>query len=1128
MNNVTKIIYCFLFFILLNIPIYATTITTITIDKNYTNNTSSSQIYTVSGTVTDPSGPLVPLKIYSDKQTDPLDFNGYVSDANTFLAYFYLDINSSESSYVSGRPKIIINSFDEVVVYDAENEAMQDTLIVDTLPPNIGHFENPFDMFYSQSITVSFSPATDDETFIDKYIVYVVPFSKLNSYSTNYSKKFVSDNNTTDEMTLNLSSISDGNYYVLLDANDIAGNYGSSQEVIDTNKPIYIDHTQPIINYFNLSENHLVTNGTTYYTNQTTFDISVSVTDSAPGMSCTSFAIMKINTTQIPYTDCNSLLMAFNFPVSNASNGSDFNVSFVDVNDIVDNNLSTTFKIIVDTNAPPNPNIHTLTRTKDENITITWDMPSGEPHFDYYKVYRSQTDFNSISSNQTLVCTQSTVTSCIDASEKLPNTTYWYGVIAYDKAKNYSDLSKINPTTNKYYSKTTIKTGPKIEISIADGNNYTNSATPKLEITCSSNVDRIWLSCNGVTFDAGYSVDDTEFTINSFNFTTLNYGCHGTVNEEKAIYVKARDKDNVSLESVAFDTIIFDNFPPSIPTNLKAISQSNGSIKLTWNDSDDNSSGLDYYKIYYSTTNNVSKSSSFITSSSESYVFTSEVDSNYFFGISAIDKAGNESPLSSIVSGKTKFLGPKFVLDENQFVKINGVLFLKKGTKSFLITSDLGLLNAKVKLKMNNSAFQEVPITLSDSTHILFKYDFNNSADVNLLIEGTSIYNIKNTQYFFFKIDADAPQFDITQTQTNGVFSFNITSSATDINKVEYKINNLIVCTKQPPIFVCDFNSFSYPDGNYNLDVFVYDNVLNLAQKTISFSIDNINEDKVRVDVIISKIAPSINSLASNIVTLNDWLIEFSPSFLTDYNRLYDTLTKANQEYLQGHYLKAQEYYTQTDIMLKDIFNKLPSYSILQTKSIDYVYDSSKIYGLNNYTKDGNVLRDTGALYTNRQLRISREFIIQEVDSVKYYVMSLKVINDSNSNLKLTIIDRLPKDFAESTDLMLFNLPVEILQTDPVFKYVVTAPANGYVVIRYKNSEEITSFDMMTMFDRIEFDEPIVLVGDVSIDKLNINGVLSDNLITKYLVYEIVFLIILFVLIYFLIMQHKKNVKNKM
>ena len=142
--------------------------------------------------------------------------------------------------------------------------------------------------------------------------------------------------------------------------------------------------------------------------------------------------------------------------------------------------------------------------------------------------------------------------------------------------------------------------------------------------------------------------------------------------------------------------------------------------------------------------------------------------------------------------------------------------------------------------------------------------------------------------------------------------------------------------------------------------------------------------------------------------------------------------------------------------------------------------------------------------------------------------MSLKVINDSNSNLKLTIIDRLPKDFAESTDLMLFNLPVEILQTDPVFKYVVTVPAKGYVVIRYKNSEEITSFDMMTMFDRIEFDEPIVLVGDVSIDKLNINGVLSDNLITKYLVYEIVFLIILFVLIYFLIMQHKKKVKNKM
>ena len=226
MNNVTKIIYCFLFFILLNIPIYATTITTITIDKNYTNNTSSSQIYTVSGTVTNPSGPLVSLKIDSDKQSDPLDFNGYVSDANTFLAYFYLDINSSESSYVNGRPKIIVNSSDEVVVYDAENEAMQDTLIVDTLPPDIGLFENPFDMFYSQSITVSFSPATDDETFIDKYIVYVVPFSKLNSYSTNYSKKQVSDNNTTYGMTLNLSSISDGNYYVLLDANDIAGNYG--------------------------------------------------------------------------------------------------------------------------------------------------------------------------------------------------------------------------------------------------------------------------------------------------------------------------------------------------------------------------------------------------------------------------------------------------------------------------------------------------------------------------------------------------------------------------------------------------------------------------------------------------------------------------------------------------------------------------------------------------------------------------------------------------------------------------------------------------------------------------------------------------------------------------------------
>ena len=68
---------------------------------------------------------------------------------------------------------------------------------------------------------------------------------------------------------------------------------------------------------------------------------------------------------------------------------------------------------------------------------------------------------------------------------------------------------------------------------------------------------------------------------------------------EKTVYVEVESEDDPYLISKDSDYIRYDSTSPTVPTNLLATEQVNGSIKLTWTASIDSGSGLDSYKIYY-------------------------------------------------------------------------------------------------------------------------------------------------------------------------------------------------------------------------------------------------------------------------------------------------------------------------------------------------------------------------------------------------------------------------------------------------------------------------------------------------------------------------------------------------
>lgn len=1088
-------------------------VTAINITGDYVN--SSKRIY-FTGTSSEESG-TAQLTVVSNKNATGIDFNVNIV-GSSFSGSFNVDISGTP---VSGAiPTIDTDTNDMITVKGKLAPAVKDTIWVDSIKPVNGAIlaitgDYNYGNYYSGKINVSYTPGTiTDSTSsgVDKHIIYVVPVGSIDSYSS-ATKKFINNNDVgTKDINSLYSSIADGNYYVVIDANDMASNYSLSTSVLATKKNVYFDNTKPTISTVSVG----TIDSNKVYVGDTTFDLTVLLSDTSGIKTSSILSIILPNLiagTPSYYDEDDGFVIAAE-DIGDWEDKDIFKVS-IDANDNVNNRYTYDFNIIVDLNAPTVPVTTATIEDKDKNVTITWtavtDTGSGLKE---YKVYRGTSPFTTTLPS-TLVCTTTALTCVDDDEDKDLDEDYYYGVVAIDNAGN---ISAANTDS--------VWTGPDCSIEINDGNDFTNLATVNLDLTYSNDVNEIAFSCNGTSFSSYQGVDDDEEEdTTTFNITSGN-GCT-TTNEEKTIYARVKSKDDPTRTTRCSAEIYYDTLAPPIPTNIRATTQPNGSIKLMWNASEDTNTDSDIlYKIYYSTQNNVTASSPFFETESTNYIHTLNQDTNVYYKLSATDEAGNESSLSATVIGSARKVGASLTITITPSNDYNNIIYVGAGNKKIKYTSDESLLGTpQVSIKQGSGSFVSIPTTYNSSTKSgESDYSFTTSGTGTVKIIAVNTRNETSTSEFNFTIDANIPNFDYNFSQNGTTYIFTVRNFPPDSYRVQYLLNNTTeICLKHKTDtnFNCIFDSNNTADGNYTLNILLYDFALNFTQKQLSFVIDNIDEDLISATELKSELDINVETIGQNIEL---FLALGLKDLDTSLNLKFD-LAKADKSdgdnlFKEAKYIEANAKYLSAKNLITEINQNMPKIEIINSLETEYVYDENTSIPL-NLISDVNITKDTLDLYKTKNISINRNFEVIQINNQKYFSVTLVINNTSSSDKTITVIEDIPKSFANSVELLSFTQIVDILLKDPVISYTATVPKNSTKEITYRLMKPITDVDAVTKVTTLNntFMQPVVLSGSVSRDKISVKKVIDKNIFI-YLI-SIIFLFILILIIINAITNYK-------
>ncbi len=1125
---IKKYLFVILFTILTINFVSAYTITDIDIVESYTNDDSVS--YRVNVSASDDVGVTeIPITIDSDKQGSAIDFDA-VGSSGSYEAYFYIDLTSSTSSTQNDWPKIIVNNSDSVVV---SGGAQSDTMIVDNINPVVGTISlislgTNHNNFYKGDVNVSVSGYRDDETYIKRFIAYLVPASSVNNYKTSYEKKITTDDNST---TINLDlpdDVDDGNYFVVVDVEDIAGNLGQTASVIDAKKQAYLDNTSPQITSFSLSDE--AEDGDEYFVSSSTFLFSVALEDDGVDIdtSSTKATIYDPDSTLITgggAGDYNASFGGFYINIDDSFSEGSYQVNLV-LNDLLNNSETIDFNVTIDTQEPDNNSfeISSITIDDDKDVTVTWsaaeDDLSGISHYD---VYRSTFSFIEITTQEKIGTTSSLTYD--DTSSKSQNTNYYYGIVAVDYAGNESSPNVDN-----------VHTGPSISIDIEDGERYTKISTPTIDLTFSSDVNSLKFSCNKTTWSSYVSVSGTSHTYSSFNINSGS-GCSSSVSD-KTIYVKAfSETDYPNRTSVASDTITFDNVKPTTPSNVTVTQRDDGSLRVSWSQSTDEDSGINLYRVYYLVdVDDVTTSCSYFTTSGTYYDYSSNNDQRTYFRISAIDKAENESNLSSTVYGDTVRFGPSFSVSLSPANKIDDVYYVGGVPITISVESDEDLsATPSISIRLLPNSFESISVSGSNRVYSS-TYTFTEDGDAEVRVYGVNNQNESAQDIYEIKVKTLAPTFDFNYSASEeGLFTFDISNVSEDVYRIQYVLSTSgQICMKEidffeeitEDVFDCEFDSTTVSDGVYDLQVVAYDAYYNTSTETIELEIDNVDEDQEDSGLLKTELEQEIEDLQSWLAVLNQLLIDVDSTVTEKLELLISKKDLGDLKYSQEDYFSAKQAYTQAKTNLNQIKELIPEKKEIRSTKTTTEIDVNKMVNLEAYISDANTISDTNALYTSKAITYDRVFSIVEINQKKYFIVSLIFYNNTTSEKTITVIEDVPSSFTSHVKNLVFNREVEILSVNPVIKDIITIPAESSTTLTYSLKSPITEVDVITKYSLIESSFSDVLIFSGGLDKDEIMYDVPIN----YRLLSYIFLIMLgliFILVALGLISRSKKLKKE-
>jgi chitodextrinase len=192
--------------------------------------------------------------------------------------------------------------------------------------------------------------------------------------------------------------------------------------------------------------------------------------------------------------------------------------------------------------------------------------------------------------------------------------------------------------------------------SIVSDPDHTAPSTPSNLKGVSGNPTQVYLTWTASTDNvgvAGYYVYRNGVQVastapNSYMDTGLSDGT------TYSYYVEAYDlAGNISAPSLEINVTTFNTIPPTAPTNVKATVVSSKQIQLTWTASTDKVGICCYYIFRGSSPQNLVQVGEQNSTPTSYGFYPLEPGTTYYFGIEAVDKDGNVSSMSQIVSATT-------------------------------------------------------------------------------------------------------------------------------------------------------------------------------------------------------------------------------------------------------------------------------------------------------------------------------------------------------------------------------------------------------------------------------------------------------------------------------------------
>ncbi|MFH1256459.1 MAG: Ig-like domain-containing protein [Candidatus Diapherotrites archaeon] len=543
-----------------------------------------------------------------------------------------------------------------------------------------------------------------------------------------------------------------------------------------------------------------------------------------------------------------------------------------------------------------------------------------------------------------------------------------------------------------------------LSISINGGDSYTRSTGVTLS-----------LSASGAS-QCRYSNDTTQTSSYESYVTSKSWNLSGG-DGGKTVYFQCKDAaGNETSMSGASDSITLDSGSPSQPTLDSANTISDSEISLSWGSVSDNSSGsgLKEYRIYRSNSSD-SGYSNVATTTSTSYTHSGlSSGTTYYFKVSALDNAGNESAQSNYRSATTS------------------------GSSSDNSSND----------NSSDNSDDETAPTLSWSSPL------NNATVSGVVLLKVSAADASGIAQITFYLD-DEILGNVTS-KTGSYYQYELELS--NVSEGTHKLKARAGDNASPRNYAYREISVKVTNANLSEDALAYLNEAKDKKAEIELLIDTASNYGVEL---ISSIKQWKEFGDANLLNAE---VAFDANKFADCNAEAESAEQSYEKVLES--LQCTEEDKERTVMARSVLlDEIASMNLSAENAADI----------------------TALLEEND---IERELMVVKIvnGNESYYKVVGKITfsNNSDSLLRLQLIEIIPKEFAESASEIESGARFSILNEDPILKWSVSVAAGEKVEVFYSIDKKFSLGDAQQLITA-EFESiPLVFKSGatISLDEL--------------------------------------------